>query len=1007
MAEKKVPLSISQKSAETKKVYRIAKLKINRQTLKKALLIIAIPIAVTILAFTGIMISYLADAPALDMAALEAIEASYIYDRDDNEIAQLHAAENRIVLPIEEIPEQLQKAFIAIEDERFRKHRGVDTIGFGRAILVNIRDRSFSQGASTITQQLIRNAMLDPGKKIKRKVQEMWLALKLERLKSKDEILEMYLNRICFGNGIYGVEAASQAYFGKSVGKLKLSETALLAGIVRSPSYYNPFNDKKAATSRMKLVLGNMKRLGYISSEEYEKAVDAKLKFAKPTTQAYPHPYFVDYVVHHELVDILEGIPEFNTQEEAYEAIYNGGLRVYTTMNTGYQEHLENVLGRADLYPRTVYIDMDRLNKAVQDNNGRLPGDYWSGVYNDEKKGIPQPQSAMVLTDPKNGEVWALGGGREYLKNRNELLRYLSLRQPGSAIKPILEYGPSFNEGLLGLGSVLDDSPLAFPGWWPENVDSAFRGMVTVRRALAHSINIPAIRAYGDHIGLEKGAEMAFRMGITTYDPQAAQPDLPWAIGSRETTALDMAQAYSVLANNGIKMDMHTVRRIENRHGEVLYEHKASPEQILSPEAAFMTTSVLQDVVTQTTARGLSGLGRPLAAKTGTTDDARDIYLAAYAPNVVATFWMGYDIKEMGGIASGWNYTSGMIRTLFQEVFKTLPQENFAPQPAGVVRVEVCTKSGLLPNEHCREAGTVQADYFLRNHVPRLTCDKHVQLDICEASGLLAGEFCPADQIVQQVFFERPDYIVTDSRWKRGAGRGPADAKEIPPEEVCDLHTEFSGELTSFTAIPLGGGQVVLNWRYRGADVKEFQLYRRAQGEKAGKKQLISALGKKARTYTDKQLQPGTYIYTLQAVSGQGTLSEPIEAEVTLGESIFQLPGNPENLRFELLEGNTVRLAWDAADDRATEFIIFRNGSIIGRTDYWQEWFEDEDLEPGEYTYSVQARGFLGDSERSGEVRVVITGDSGRNGGSAFARLFDGRLHHILTACWSRVCLLF
>lgn len=1008
MAEKKVPLSISQKSAETKKVYRVAKLKFNPKTLKAAFLIIAIPIAIAVLALTGIMISYLADAPALDPAALEAIEASYIFDSDDKEITQLHAAENRIVVPIEEIPKQLQEAFIAIEDERFRKHRGVDMYGFGRAILVNIRERSFSQGASTITQQLIRNAMLDPGKKIKRKVQEMWLALKLERLKSKDEILEMYLNRICFGNAIYGVEAASQAYFGKSVGKLKLAETALLAGIVRSPAYYNPFNDKEAATSRMKLVLGNMKRLKFISEEEYDKAVDAKLKFAKPTALAYPHPYFVDYVIHHELIDILEDIPEINSREEAYEAIYNGGLRIYTTMNTGYQEHLENVLSRSDLYPRTVYVDMSRLNEAVQNNNGKLPGDYWNGVYNDDKKGIPQPQSAMVLTDPKSGEIWALGGGREYLKNRSELLRYLSLRQPGSAIKPILEYGPSFNEGLLGLGSVLDDAPLAFPGWCPENVDSAFRGIVTVRRALAHSINIPAILTYRDHIGLEKGAETAYRMGISTYDPREAHPDLPWAIGSRETTALDMAQAYSVLANNGVKMDVHTVRRIENRHGEVLFEHKASPEQILSPEAAFMTTSVLQDVVTQTTARGLAGMGRPLAAKTGTTDDARDIYLAAYAPNVVATFWMGYDIKDMGGISSGWNYTSGMIRALFQEVFKTLPQENFASPPPGVVRVEVCTKSGLLPNKHCREAGTVQADYFLRNHVPRLTCDKHVELEICKASGLLAGEFCPADQVEKKVFFDRPDYIVTDGRWKRGAGRGPADAKEMPPEDICDLHTEFSGEFISFTATPLGGRQVTLNWRYRGGDVKEFQIYRREKGEGAGKKRLLNTLGKGARTYLDSQLQPETtYIYTLLAVNKQGTLSAPIEAEVTLGEGMIRRPEAPKNLDYNIVDGDTVKLTWDGGDDNlVSEFVIFRNGVSIGRT--WQNLYEDRDLEPGEYTYSVQAKGFLEDSDRSEEIHVTITGGSGRIGdGGAYALGFTGKLHRFLTACWSQVCLLF
>ena len=263
------------------------------------------------LSVAGVLISYAASAPELDPAALEAVEASYIFDREEREIAQLHAAENRVIVPIEEIPKQLQEAFIAIEDERFHKHKGVDLLGLGRAVLVNIREGSFAQGASTITQQLIRNAMLDPGKRIERKVQEIWLALQLERRYSKEEILEMYLNRICFGHGVYGVEAAARFYFDKSIGELSLAESALLAGVVRIPEYDNPFYDKEGSINRMKLVLGNMKRLGYISPEEYEEAVSEELIFAEPKPVTYPYPYFIDYVVHHELIDILTEMPEF------------------------------------------------------------------------------------------------------------------------------------------------------------------------------------------------------------------------------------------------------------------------------------------------------------------------------------------------------------------------------------------------------------------------------------------------------------------------------------------------------------------------------------------------------------------------------------------------------------------------------------------------------------------------------------------------------------------------
>ena len=1009
MAEKKVSPGDSQKGDTQKgKMFRSPKLKSRRDIIKITVVPILILIALAGLIGAGVLISYAATAPRLDPAALETVEASYIIDREGIEIAQLHAAENRVVIPIDQIPERLQKAFIAIEDERFKKHRGVDLLGFGRAILVNIRDRSFSQGASTITQQLIRNTLLEKEKRIKRKVQEMWLALQLESKYSKEEILEMYLNRICFGHAVYGVEAAARFYFGKSVDELNLAESALLAGVVRLPTYDNPFYNEEGAINRMKLVLANMKRLKYISSAEYEEALSTELIFAEPTSFAYPYPYFVDYVVHHELIDILSNMPEFGTVENAYEAIYNGGFKVYTTLNTGYQAHLEDVLNNTDLYPRTVHIDMSKLREAVTANSGRIPSDY-PNAYIDEENGISQPQSALVLADPQSGEILALGGGREYSKNRNEVLRYLSARQPGSAIKPIIAYAPSFEEGLLGAGSALDDAPLIGPqGWRPENYARNFLGMVTARQALSWSYNIPAIRAYTEHIGLQKGAEKAYEMGISTYNPRENSPVPSWAIGSREVTALDMAQAFGVLANNGIKMKMHTVLRIEDRNGKTIYECKTEPEQVLSPEAAFITTSILQDVVSSTTARGLSGMGRPLAAKTGTTDDARDIYLATYAPNLVATFWMGYDIKDMGKIVSGWNISTGLMREVFKEVFKTLPKENFPPPPPGVVRVEVCTKSGLLPSDQCRAAGTVRADYFLRNHVPRLPCDMHVMVDICQASGLLAGEFCPAEQVVQTPFFKRPDYIITDGGWSGGAGRGPLDAAENPPEEICDVHTEHSGAFTHFTAsLNKKNDEISLEWGYSGSLLKEFELHRQVTNGNGGAAVLIGTFGKEQTSYRDKNVQAGeTYVYTLYAVSEQGHRSDPVTANVTVPEPLLKPPGAPTDLE-EVVSGPVdglyrVNLEWKAADNLATEFRIYRNGArvktisaLLGPCQY-----VDTIDEPGPYRYHVTAYNLLGESGKSNVVEINIEepgeppDDEARTG-------IPGWLHNILVACLS------
>ena len=1012
MAEKKDSLGDSQKGNKQKgKELRLPKSKTRRDYIKITVVPILILIALAGLIAAGVLIGYAATAPHLDPAALETVEASYIIDREGIEIAQLHAAENRVVIPIEQIPEQLQKAFIAIEDERFEKHRGIDLLGFGRAILVNIRDRSFSQGASTITQQLIRNTLLEKEKRIKRKVQEMWLALQLESKYSKKEILEMYLNRICFGHAVYGVEAASRFYFGKSVDELNLAESALLAGVVRLPAYDNPFYNEEGAINRMKLVLANMKRLKYISPAEYEEALSTELTFAEPSSFAYPYPYFVDYVVHHELIDILAGMPEFGTVENAYETIYNGGLKVYTTLNTGYQAHLEDVLNNDDLYPRTIHIDMGKLREAVTANNGRIPSDY-PNAYIDEENGIAQPQSALVLADPQSGEILALGGGREYSKNRNEVLRYLSARQPGSAIKPIIAYAPSFEEGKLGAGSSLDDAPLIGPqGWRPENYARNFLGMVTCRQALSWSYNIPAIRAYTEHIGLQKGAEKAYQMGISTYDPRENSPVPSWAIGSREVTALDMAQAFGVLANNGIKMKMHTVRRIEDRNGKTIYEHKTDPEQVLSPEAAFITTSILQDVVSSTTARGLSGMGRPLAAKTGTTDDARDIYLATYAPNLVATFWMGYDIKDMGKIVSGWNISTGLMREVFKEVFETLPKENFPPPPPGVVRVEVCTKSGLLPSDQCRAAGTVRADYFLRNHVPRLPCDMHVMVDICQASGLLAGEFCPAEQVVQTPFFKRPDYIITDGGWSGGAGRGPLDAEEGPPEETCNVHTEYSGAFTHFrAALSNKNDEISLEWGYSGALLKEFELHRQVtegngNGEAA---ELIGTFGNEQTSYRDKNVQAGkTYVYTLYAVTEQGHRSDPVTASVTVPEQLPKQPAAPTNLKAVLGMPNEngscdVTLTWDAKDTTSQiQFLVYCGDfdSPIGTVS--KKNYTDKAREPGDYTYAVRARDISTNLE-SDQITVKVNinipdGDEAAHPGS-----ISGWLRSSLLAWLSR-----
>jgi penicillin-binding protein 1A len=961
--------------------------KLNKAVLRKIIFALVVVGLVAGLATTAVGVNLILNTPPIDRERLVAVQTSYLIDKNDQQVWGLHGEENRVLVSLNEIPMLVQNAFIAIEDERFYRHFGWDIQGFLRAAWVNFRARRIVQGGSTISMQLVENSgMITEQSRFIRKVQEIWLAIMLERQYSKEEILEMYLNRIYFGRGAYGVEAAARSYFNKSVGELQPHEAAFLAALIRAPEFYGSMENKaEEGMARMKLVLGSMRRLNYISEAEYEQALSAEFAFIPPPELASPFPWFIDYVVHHELHDILSKIDGFGDRTAIYNAIYTGGLRIYTTLDTTLQGHVQTVLDNNELYPQTLMINMDKLKEAVAANNGELPPD-WSTAFLDEVNGVPQPQSALVLADPQTGAIWALGGGRDYAKNRNQDLRFLSMRQPGSAIKPILTYAPAIEEGLLGAGSVLDDAPFIGPGnplWLPENFDGRFRGMTTVRDALAWSYNLPAVRAF-QQLGAQKGADYAYRMGLSGYNPANNTVELGWSLGAREVTPLEMTQAYAVFANDGVRVDLHTVRRIVDRDGQVIFERQAAPVQVLSPQTTFILTDILRDVVRSTTARGLQS-PRPMAAKTGTTDAARDIYLSAYAPNVVASFWMGYDIPAMGGISNGWNFTTAVMRTVFAEVFKTLPVEQFKPAPSGVVRVEVCVKSGLLPSEQCREAGEVRADFFLSNHVPRVTCNMHLLLDICTVSGQLAGEFCPPDQIERQDFFNRPEYITTDSRWRyRGRaapGRKPLDAEDKPPDEICTVHTEYTGEITSFSA-QATNGRILLEWRHSGPQVLEFRLYRQIEGETGSA--LLASLDDDQFSFIDQAVQAGkTYLYNIYAVYAHGP-SEPEVARITLRA---EQPPAPDNFRAEHMPGNGggILLSWGytGAVDR---FIIRRsvdggNWATVSEPSAGDRSFTDTGATaPGSYSYQIVA---VRQGVESPPASVVITINNGTGSSAA------------------------
>lgn len=808
-----------------------------------------------------VVASYVKEAPGFNRGVLQTPVTSYIYDCQDREITSLYDEQNRIEVSLEQIPAHVRKSFIAIEDERFEKHFGVDPLAILRALATNLRRRSWTaQGGSTITQQVVKNAFLTQEKTFTRKIQEAWLAIKMERQYSKDEILEIYLNQCYFAHGAYGVETAANIYFGKSAGELTIAEGALLAGIPRSPNYYSPYQNYDSSRQRQLLVLSKMHELGFINQRELAAAQEEEIVLTELTTRDYPYPHFVDYVLHHELVNTLTSLPQFKDREEAYEAIYNAGLKVYTTLDTDAQKITEEVLNNEKLYPQNLRVDMTLMKKLMQEKSYNS---YPQEVLSEE--GILQPQSGAVVANPRTGEILALVGGREYSKG-NQDLRFLSRRLPGSAIKPIVAYAPALEENLITPGTIVDDAPLIRGNWAPENVDGRFWGLMTVREALVWSRNVPAVRVF-EQVTPLTGLGYAQEMGLSSL--HADDFNLAATLGglTHGVTLFDMAQAYSVLANQGVKVDLHTIKYIKDRHGNVLYEHNSNPQPILSEQTAFMLTDILKDVVRRGTA-GRLRVGRPAAAKTGTTDYNRDAYLVTYTPDLVVSLWLGHDIAKFGSVQGGSGTTVNFMQALFPRLVEDVPPSDFT-RPAGISGpISICTKSGLRPGPFCPPEA-ITSEIFPTSRVPQGTCEMHLELEICQSSELLAGDFCPENEREIRAFLNRPEYETTDERWKRGAGRAPEDAAQLPPTEHCDVHA-LPGSSRP------GGGFVVelweepfrahLWWDYH-PEVAEYRIYK----EKEGEKTLLQALPGDATHCLDYDLETNTtYIYTLIGLNEEG-----------------------------------------------------------------------------------------------------------------------------------------
>ncbi|RQD76723.1 MAG: penicillin-binding protein 1A [Candidatus Syntrophonatronum acetioxidans] len=607
------------------------------------------------------------------------------YDANGELLTTLYR-ENRIEVPLEEIPQELRQAIIAVEDAHFYQHFGINLASLGRAALRNIRSGRIVEGGSTITQQLAKNLFLTHDRTFHRKVEELILTFQLEHHYTKDEILNKYLNTIYFGHGAYGVEAAAQTYFDQPASQLSLAQSALLAGLPRGPGYYSPLleGNQEAAKRRQAHVLNRMVEMGFITPEEKEKALAQELVFREEWDKTLPAGHFIDYIMERELVGKL------NFERED---IYRGGLNIYTTLDPSLQEAGERVLEEGlESFPQ---------------------------VYQDSQE-VRQPQGALVALDPQTGHVKALVGGRSYQETK--LNRAISRRSPGSAFKPFL-YAAALDAGYTA-ASFIKCEPISIdlPGsqepYEPRDFGGGFHHrQLTLREALVQSCNVSAVRVNMD-LGAPKLVEYAEKMGINS--PLNPVPSL--ALGTSEVTPLEMAAAYAPLANGGFKVEPVFVTKITDSRNLTLWEQENTRERVLSELTAFILTDILQEVLGPggTGWRASELIDFPAAGKTGTSSDHRDVYMVGYTPDLVTSIYLGDDHQKSLG-----NSTGGSLALPLWAEFMTFALEGRQPRdfpwpPEEIVTLTLCGETGLLQNNRCQ--GPSLEEIFIQGTEPQETC---------------------------------------------------------------------------------------------------------------------------------------------------------------------------------------------------------------------------------------------------------------------------------------------
>ena len=599
---------------------------------------------------------YVLDVPnwqRLDISKITAApQTGRMFDSEGGLIATIRGSQNRVVIPLEQIPQQIRDVFIAAEDLRFYQHRGVDVVRLFGALAANIRQGSYAQGGSTITMQLIRQSHLSTKKTIARKAEEIALALQLEARMDKDEILAMYLNYIYFGNGAYGIQAAARTYFGVDAADLTLAQAASLAASIKAPSYYAPHADAENNLRRRGYILSTMLGEGMITQAEYDRASGEELTLAEPPAEDILYGWFVDAAL-----DEAERILGLSSDQ-----VLTGGFTIETTLSRTHQDVLDAQFAK-DLFPANA-------------SDGT------------------QVQGAAACVDVRTGEVLAIVGGREYQVRRGFNRATDLRRQPGSALKPLVAYAPAIDQFGYMTASVLRDEPTNFGGYKPRNASYTYYGNVSMRTALQNSLNVSTVALMND-IGVPAGRAYLEKVGIP-LDSRDSNLALSLGAMTYGVSPVQLAAAYAPFANGGSFYQPHLIRRITGPAGETLYQQRVSGTRVLKATSAFLMTSLLQSVTSSGTGAKLSAAGTPVAGKTGTVNMTgggnRDIWMACYNSEIACAFWMGFDQPDashkLQGWVSGGDNTAAMARDYFRALYKDRDKPQFT-RPEGIIALEI------------------------------------------------------------------------------------------------------------------------------------------------------------------------------------------------------------------------------------------------------------------------------------------------------------------------------